>query len=79
MPRQDGTGPQGQGFLTGRGMGPCGQGLGMRRGCGCGWNNFSPLRNYPTKKEELEILKEEAQALEQDLKAIQERMKELGE
>lgn len=41
MPRFDGTGPQGQGPMTGRGMGPCGQGgrpvgPGMGRGAGRG-------------------------------------------
>jgi hypothetical protein len=30
MPYRDGTGPFGQGSMTGRGMGPCGQG--MRKG-----------------------------------------------
>ena len=32
MPAQDGTGPMGQGPLTGRDLGPCGTGLGFRRG-----------------------------------------------
>lgn len=48
MPRQDGTGPMGQGQMTGRGLGPCnanaaetdntpyGRGLGLGRGCGRG-------------------------------------------
>ncbi|NIV97652.1 hypothetical protein GWN26_00245, partial [Candidatus Saccharibacteria bacterium] len=44
MPRFDGTGPQGQGPMTGRGMGRCadaqrpgwGQGRGMGRGAGRG-------------------------------------------
>ncbi|HOR57784.1 MAG TPA: DUF5320 family protein, partial [bacterium] len=31
MPRQDGTGPTGQGPMTGRGMGPCGGGMGYGR------------------------------------------------
>ncbi|MFA5135974.1 MAG: DUF5320 domain-containing protein [Patescibacteria group bacterium] len=35
MPAFDGTGPQGVGPMTGRGMGPCGQGKG--RGMGFGW------------------------------------------
>ena len=34
MPAQDGTGPNGQGPMTGRGLGPCGGG--MRRGCSRG-------------------------------------------
>jgi len=31
MPNQDGTGPMGQGPLTGRGLGPCGRGLARGR------------------------------------------------
>ncbi|MFH0773781.1 MAG: DUF5320 domain-containing protein [bacterium] len=36
MPNQDGTGPQGKGSMTGRGIGRCGnkQGKGMGRGFG---------------------------------------------
>ena len=47
MPQQNGTGPTGQGPLTGRGMGPCGDGaprgggarlgLGRRLGRGFRW------------------------------------------
>ena len=51
MPRGDGTGPEGQGPLTGRGLGPCGSGsdasgqnqtLGRRLFSGIGnvFNNF---------------------------------------
>ena len=36
MPAQDRTGPQGQGPLTGRGLGPCGRGLARGRGFGMG-------------------------------------------
>lgn len=39
MPRKDGTGPLGQGALTGKGFGPCasgGAGLGQGRGLGMG-------------------------------------------
>ena len=36
MPRFDGTGPQGAGPITGRGLGPCGAGAGIRRGFGRG-------------------------------------------
>ncbi|MHB1454618.1 MAG: DUF5320 domain-containing protein [Saccharofermentanales bacterium] len=50
MPRRDGTGPMGQGSMTGRGLGLCigsnaartgaglGLGLGCRRGYGRGYN-----------------------------------------
>ena len=36
MPAFDGTGPQGMGPMTGRGMGPCGRGMGRRFGFGFG-------------------------------------------
>ncbi len=36
MPNLDGTGPQGQGAGTGRGLGNCGFGPGVRRGFGRG-------------------------------------------
>ena len=42
MPRQDGTGPLGQGAITGRGLGPCGGG--MRRGFGRGLGRRFGLR-----------------------------------
>ena len=64
MPRFDGTGPMGQGSMTGRGFGPC------VRGMGCGY------RRFYTEKEESEMLSEEAKALEQELKAIKERLNE---
>jgi len=54
MPRFDGTGPQGQGPMTGRGMGSCnkgacpvfgrGNGRGMGRGAGRGFSRFCPWR-----------------------------------
>jgi len=37
MPAFDGTGPQGAGQMTGRGMGPCGKGRSMGRGFGFGF------------------------------------------
>ncbi|MBN1942659.1 MAG: DUF5320 domain-containing protein [Phycisphaerae bacterium] len=36
MPGFDGTGPMGQGPMTGRGLGPCGRGMAFRRGGGRG-------------------------------------------
>lgn len=65
MPRFDGTGPMGQGPMTGRGLGSCTG----RRAFGC--------RRFYTQKEESEILKDEQSQLEQELKAIKERLSEL--
>ncbi|MDD5099285.1 MAG: DUF5320 domain-containing protein, partial [Candidatus Colwellbacteria bacterium] len=59
MPRFDGTGPAGQGPMTGRGMGPCGRGFGRGRGCGFG-RFFSP-------KNELSALEAEEKALKEEL------------
>ena len=69
MPRFNGTGPQGQGPMTGRGLGPCGGDRGYGRGFG--------YRRFYTQKEEGEILKDEQEMLEQELKAIKERLGEL--
>jgi len=83
MPGRDGTGPSGQGPLTGRGLGPCGRGLGFRRGFGrgFGWRRFSDEPVYEpltlTKEEQKKILEEEKKDLELELQRIQERLKEL--
>jgi hypothetical protein len=62
MPRQNGTGPMGQGAGTGRGFGPCGRGL--RRGYGFGFRRFFSSKN------ELEALAEEEKILEEELEII---------
>jgi len=53
MPRLDGTGPQGQGPRTGRGMGNC-------QGCA-----YCPFTNA-TKEERINFLKEEVAKLEKE-------------
>lgn len=84
MPQRDGTGPLGQGPLTGRGFGPCGRGLAFRRRFvrGFGWRRFyfdEPLFEplTLTKEEQLKILEEEKKNLELELQRIQEKLKEL--
>jgi len=78
MPALDKTGPQGQGSMTGRGLGSCGKGrgMGMRMGFGrcCGhgrglgryfgWN--APL----TKEEQKKDLNEYKKALEEELEDV---------
>ncbi len=59
MPAFDGTGPRGQGPMTGRGLGPCG--LGMRRG-----------RRFVSPRNELAALEEEEKMLEEELAMIRE-------
>jgi len=63
MPRLDGTGPQGQGPRTGRGLGNC-QGLAGRF---CRWCPFANSGKAPTKEEQKKLLLEEKEAIEQEL------------
>jgi len=68
MPRYDGTGPQGYGPMTGRGMGPC-AGASGRFGFGC--------RRFWSGKNELAAMEDEASILKEELQAIQEEIKSL--
>ena len=85
MPNRDGTGPMGQGPMTGRGMGPCGAGQargfgggrGFGRGQGRGFGRVIPVYQEPTKEQEAEILKAEKTEIERELKEIEKRLKEL--
>jgi hypothetical protein len=65
MPRYDGTGPQGQGSKTGRGMGKCNgstdnQGFGR----GCGRQNRFFRNNFHNSNDEITSLKEKIESLE---------------
>jgi len=91
MPKFDGTGPQGQGPMTGRGMGPCGPGYarGFARGMGKGFGRgrlfgicpACPYVGYAsepqTQKEILEALDDEEQMLKQELEAIKQEKESL--
>ncbi len=82
MAYRDGTGPFGQGPMTGRGMGPCagnarrmggrgmGRGYGFRRGMGYGMGFAPPVYAAPTK----EMLQSEKAMLEAELKAMDEQL-----
>jgi len=86
MSYRDGTGPNGQGPMTGRGMGPCaggaramigrgmGRGNGGRRqmGYGMGMGFAPPVYAASTK----ERLQSEKAMLEAELKAIEEQLAE---
>ena len=83
MPGRDGSGPMGQGALTGRGFGSCGtsrtargfgRGFGMRRGFG---RNYSEAPVEYTKDQEVADLKAEKEILERNLKSLNERMENL--
>ncbi|MBS3089162.1 DUF5320 domain-containing protein [Candidatus Pacearchaeota archaeon] len=69
MPRQDRTGPQGFGPLTGRGLGLCG--CGMRRGFG--FRRAVAL----TKEEEKKILEVELEEVNLEKQEIEKRLKEI--
>ncbi len=79
MPGFDGTGPLGQGPMTGGGFGFCGRGYGrgIRRGRGFGMGRgfgrrfwgAAPLNYSP--EDELEMLKREKELLEQDIAALE--------
>lgn len=78
MPYGDGTGPNGQGPLTGRGFGRCGggytnnrfygRGHGFRRGYGMGFgyplSNFSPESEKSWIENAISAIKNQLQALE---------------
>ena len=92
MPKGDGTGPVGQGQMTGRRMGYCagfnvpgfmnsgvGRGFGRGLGRGFGARFFQPIMQTQTitEAEEKEILQEELKALKIETDEIQKRLKEL--
>ena len=81
MAGQDGTGPQGLGPMTGRGLGPCG--CGMRRGFGRGYGRgFGFRARYATpitltKDEEKKILEAELKEIDLEKQEIAKRLKEI--
>ena len=86
MPGFNGTGPQGQGSMTGRGLGSCGGGMAYGRGTGRGLGRgfsrglgFGRGYRYsqPTKSEETADTKTYIQDLETELKNIKGYLKDL--
>ncbi|MBW2993293.1 DUF5320 domain-containing protein [Candidatus Woesearchaeota archaeon] len=80
MPMRNGTGPYGEGQLTGRGLGPCGRGL--RRGFGreIGFRRMANVPAYEpvelSKEQKVKILEAEKTEIEAELKAIEKEIKE---
>ncbi|HPI24378.1 MAG TPA: DUF5320 domain-containing protein [Candidatus Paceibacterota bacterium] len=82
MPRFDGTGPNGQGPMTGRGLGPCAdgrprvgwrryfRGFGRRFGLGGGFGRDYSNQPSMTKDEKKEWLQTEKEAIEEELKDL---------
>jgi len=93
MPRGDGTGPDGLGPMTGRGLGYCAgfnspgfMNPGFRRGLGRGfaWRArviqpaIQPIAQQPlTEKQEKQFLEQELEALKEEMQEIEKRLKEL--
>ncbi|HPN67624.1 MAG TPA: DUF5320 domain-containing protein [bacterium] len=74
MPNYDGTGPNGNGPMTGRGMGNCGTRGGRRSGCGmgCGCRGMRRMMPYqPTKDEYIKMLKEEMKDIQAELDELE--------
>jgi hypothetical protein len=84
MPFRDGTGPQGQGPVTGRGFGTCGDGrvFGRRFGFGRGWGRGSGrgwgFWSRPTTREQEKLdLESYRKDLESELEAVKAEEKSL--
>ncbi|SKC81168.1 DUF5320 domain-containing protein [Maledivibacter halophilus] len=91
MPRNDGTGPLGNGPMTGRGLGLCndgkafgfglgrrGRGLGCRRGFGRGFGRFFYDINQNPQNQKA-ILEKQKEILELELKDINDTLKNYSE
>jgi len=72
MPGFDGTGPQGKGAMTGRGMGPCGRGMRRRFGFGFGRKGLGRFfGGQAWSKTDLENYKK---ALEEELEDVNKKL-----
>ena len=88
MPRFDGTGPNGQGPLTGKGMGVCNGGsVGFQGGFGrrmgrCMRMGGGFMRGFfssqPTKSEQKKMLKEEIKMLDEEKREIEKMLEEIN-
>jgi len=85
MPNFDQTGPQGQGKMTGRGLGPCGNGQargmgrgmgfgGRCRGYGRGLGRYFGWNAPQTKEEKAEDLKAYQQSLKEELEDVEKEL-----
>jgi len=79
MPGFDKTGPNGEGPMTGRGMGPCGKGMrkGFGRGMGCRFGRRAYIEEplEMTSEQKKKVLEAEAVELEAELNAIKKVIK----
>jgi len=84
MPGQNGTGPLGQGPMTGRGLGPCGAGMGRGRGFGRGMGRgmgmnpgYGAVAEPVSPADEKAYLEQNLGALETAQKNVQARIDQL--
>jgi len=80
MPGFDGTGPRGQGPMTGRGFGPCGLGLGWRRrfGMGRGMGRYF-CWNWPVSpQDQKKALADYKKALQEEMEDVEKELADLG-
>jgi len=79
MPGFDGTGPMGQGVMTGRGLGPCSRGYAIRRDRGFGFRKIMPTQSVePTKEQETQTLENEAKAIEEEQKLLKQELEAIN-
>ncbi len=93
MPGRDGTGPLGQGAMTGRGFGVCsgvntgfygagigsGLGRGMRGGCFRRWGGTAGYPAYVAAPAQKEVLSQQKAILENQLEMIRKQLAGLSE
>ena len=83
MPAFDRTGPQGQGPMTGRGLGQCGTGRGMGvgfgrgRGYGRGLGRYFGWNDPQTKEEKIEDIKGYRKALQEEMEGSEKELTDL--
>jgi len=79
MPKYDGTGPEGLGSMTGRGLGPCGCGLrrGVSRRFAYRGLSFEPVQL--SEEEQKKIFGAELKQIEIEKAEIEKRLKEMKE
>jgi hypothetical protein len=83
MPGFDKTGPQGQGQMTGRGMGQCGKGHGMRmgfgrcRGYGRGLGRYFGWNAPQTKEEKIEDIQAYKKSLQEEMEDVEKELVDL--
>ncbi len=76
MPNFNGTGPRGEGPMTGRGMGPCANGQAYGNGFGCGRGRGLGFRRFFKKEEVVNDLESYRDELKSELEAVEEELKE---